>query len=194
MAGNDQREIVTLYAEDRVWYPFLGSGIMPILGAAMRLIKSRHVPALTGLTADQLREWTVRRALVQPDEPARKRGQEAQFSWQTLLVLRLAVVLRTQFHVELQAHRDLLVSTRNLLEGAPFLGLWGATLAIYGLSRCELLAPRVLLPSVEEDVILLRLNRHLEVLSQGLELPAPIAQLSLFPAVPLKSAGEGGRP
>jgi hypothetical protein len=160
----------------------------------VQLIKTRHVPALTGLTADQLREWTVRRALIQADEPAKKRGQEARFSWQTLLVLRLAVVLRSQFHVELQAHRDLLVSARNRLDGASFLGLWGATFAIYGLSRCELLAARMPPSSVEEDVILLRLNRHLEVLSLGLEMPTPIAQLSLFPAVPLKSAGEGGRP
>jgi hypothetical protein len=161
---------------------------------SVRLIKSRHVPALTGLTADQLREWTVRRALIQADEPAKKRGQEAQFSWQTLLVLRLAVVLRMQFHVELQAHRDLLASARKLLDGASFPGLWGATLAIYDLSQCELLTARIPLPSAEEDVILLRLNRHLEVLSQGFELPAPVAQLSLFPAMPLKSVAEGGRP
>src|ERR1700731_232831 len=71
---------------------------------AVRLIKSREVLALTGLSADQLREWTVRRALVQSDVPARKRGSEAKFSWQTVLLLRLVVVLRTRFHVELQAH------------------------------------------------------------------------------------------
>ncbi len=46
----------------------------------MRLIKSRDVPAMTGLTADQLREWTVRRDLVRPDIPAQKRGSQAQFS------------------------------------------------------------------------------------------------------------------
>ena len=157
----------------------------------MQLIKSRDVPALTGLTADQLREWTVRRCLVQPDEPAQKRGSEAKFSWQTLLVLRLAVVLRTRFHVELQAHREILTSARKLLEGTSFLGLWGGTLAIYGLTRCELLSARTSLPSSEEDAILLRLNRHLEVLSQGFGLPEPITQLPLFPAVGVKGATEG---
>jgi hypothetical protein len=157
----------------------------------MRLVKSRDVPALTGLTADQLREWTVRRGLVQPDEPAQKRGSEAKFCWQTLLVLRLAVVLRTRFHVELQAHRELLASARKLLEGASFPGLWGGTLAIYGLTRCEVLSGRMPLPSAEEDVILLRLNRHLEVLSQGFGLSEPISQLPLFPAVGLKGAAEG---
>jgi hypothetical protein len=157
----------------------------------MQLVRSRDVPALTGLTADQLREWTVRRGLVQPDEPAQKRGSEARFSWQTLLVLRLAVVLRTRFHVELQAHRELLASARRLLRDASFPGLWGGTLAIYGLTRCELLSARTPLPSSEEDAILLRLNRHLEALSQGFGLPEPISQLSLFPAVAVRAAAEG---
>jgi hypothetical protein len=157
----------------------------------MQLVRSRDVPALTGLTADQLREWTVRRGLVQPDEPAQKRGSEARFSWQTLLVLRLAVVLRTRFHVELQAHRELLASARRLLRDASFPGLWGGTLAIYGLTRCQLFSARTPLPSSEEDVILLRLNRHLEALSQGFGLPEPISQLSLFPAVVVRVAAEG---
>lgn len=157
----------------------------------MRLVRSRDVPALTGLSADQLREWTVRRGLVQPDEPAQKRGSEARFSWQTLLVLRLAVVLRTRFHVELQAHRELLASARKLLEGTSFPGLWGGTLAIYGLTRCELLSARAPLPTAEEDAILLRLNRHLEALSQGFGLPEPVSQLPLFPAVGLRGVAEG---
>lgn len=157
----------------------------------MRLVRARDVPALTGLTVDQLREWTVRRGLVQPDEPAQKRGSEAKFSWQTVLVLRLAVVLRTRFHVELQAHRDLLDSVRKLLEGASFPGLWGATLAIYGPARCELLTARAPLPPAAEDAILLRLNPHLKALSQGFGLPEPVSQLPLFPAVGLRGSSEG---
>ncbi|MEQ9151633.1 MAG: hypothetical protein RLO06_09065 [Parvibaculum sp.] len=157
----------------------------------MRLVKSRDVPALTGLTADQLREWTARRGLVQPDEPAPKRGSEARFSWQTLLVLRLAVVLRTRFHVELQAHRELLALARKLLDGASFPGLWGGTLAIYGLTRCELLSARAPMPPAEDDAILLRLNRHLEALSQGFGLPEPVSQLPLFPAIALRGSAEG---
>ena len=157
----------------------------------MLLVRSRDVPALTGLSADQLREWTVRRGLVQPDEPAQKRGSEAKFSWQTLLVLRLAVVLRTRFRVELQAHRELLAVARKLLDGASFPGLWGGALAIYGMSRCELLSARSPLPSEEEDVILLRLNRHLETLSQGFGIAEPVSQLPLFPAVGLKGSVEG---
>lgn len=159
----------------------------------MLLVRSRDIPALTGLTADQVREWTVRRGLIQPDEPAQKRGSEAKFSWQTVLVLRLAVVLRTRFHVELQAHRDLLTSVRKLLDGASFPGLWGATLAIYGLTRCELLEARLPLLPAEEDAILLRLNRHLEKLSQGFGLSEPISQPPLFPTVGLHASSDGAR-
>jgi hypothetical protein len=153
----------------------------------LRLLRPREVLQLTGLTADQLREWTVRRELIQPDVPAQQRGSEAKFSWQTVLLLRLAVVLRTRFHVELQAHRNLLVTARELLDGASFPGLWGVTLAIYDLRRCELLSPREPLAAYE-DAILLRLNRHLEVLSQGFGLPDPVGQLPLFPAIPIKSS------
>lgn len=152
----------------------------------MRLVRSREVLQLTGLTADQLREWTVRRALIQADVPAQKRGSEAKFSWQTVLLLRLAVVLRTRFHVELQAHRALLVEARELFDSASFPALWGRTLAIYDLRRCEILSSRATIVA-EEDVVLLRLNRHLEVLSQGFGLPDPVAQLPLFPAVPIRS-------
>src|SRR5260221_7379732 len=129
-------------------------------GGRMRLVGSREVLALTGLSADQLREWTVRRALIQADIPAHKRGNEAKFSWHTVLLLRLAVVLRSRFHVELQAHRDLLIAARALLDGASFPALWGTTLAIYDLRRCELLPRRAPL-AVEEDAVLFRLNRHL---------------------------------
>lgn len=162
-------------------------GALPVLGGSVRLVRSREVLQLTGLTADQLREWTVRRALIQPDVPAQKRGSEAKFSWQTVLLLRLAVVLRTRFHVELQAHRELLMGARELLDGASFPALWGTTLAIYDFRRCEVLPARTVV-AAEEDAVLLRLNRHLEVLSQEFGLPDPVSQLPLFPAVPIRSA------
>jgi len=153
----------------------------------VRLIGSHEVLALTGLSADQLREWTVRRALVPPDMPAQKRGSEAKFSWQTVLVLRLAVVLRTRFHVELQAHRDLLISVRELLKGTSFPALWGGSLVIYDLRRCEFLSARKSW-AAEEDAVLLKLDRHLQVLSQEFGLVDPVPQLSLFPAVPVGDA------
>jgi hypothetical protein len=153
----------------------------------VRLIRSRDVLRLTGLTADQLREWTARRALIQPDVPAQKRGSEAKFLWQTVLLLRLAVVLRTRFHVELQAHRELLASARELLDGASFPALWDSTLAIYDMRRCELLSAGNDV-AAGEDAVLLRLNRHLDILSQGFDLPDPMAQLPLFPALPVRAS------
>ena len=152
----------------------------------MHLATSRDVLRLTGLTADQLREWTVRRALIEPDLPSQKRGSEAKFSWQTVLLLRLAVVLRTHFHVELQPHRELLRATRKLFDGASFPALWGMSLAIYDLRRCELLSARAIV-SAEEDAVLLRLNRHLEILSQGFGIAEPLIQLPLFPVLPVRS-------
>ena len=146
----------------------------------MRLVKTRKVLELTGLTVDQVRDWTVRRALIQPDIPAQKRGSEAQFSWQTALLLRLAVVLRSRFHVELQAHRDLLLDVRGLLEGVSFIALWGGMLAIYDLRRCAVVFSLGDLDP-HEDVILLRLDRHLEVLSTGFGFRDTRRQLPLFP-------------
>ncbi|WP_076728727.1 hypothetical protein [Methylobacterium radiotolerans] len=151
----------------------------------MRLIGSRDVLRLTGLSADQLREWTVRRGLIQPDIPASRQGQQAQFGWQTVLLLRLAVVMRTRFHIELQAHRNLLTRARELLDGRSFPSLWGSRLVILGLEECELLGANETAPS-DRDAILLRLNDHLETLSQGFGVPEPIAQLQLFPAIGLR--------
>jgi hypothetical protein len=160
----------------------LRTGIIPDLEACVRLIRSREVLRLTGLSANQLREWTVRRALILPDVPAQKRGSEAKFSWRTVLLLRLAALLRNRFYVELHAHREVLASARELLDDASFPALWGMTLAIYDWHRCELLPSRTA-PAADEDAVLLRLDRHLEVLSQRFGLPDPVSQLPLFPAV-----------
>ena len=149
------------------------------------IIGSRDVLKLTGLSADQLREWTVRRGLILPDVPASRQGQQAQFGWQTVLLLRLTVVLRSQFHVELQVHRDLLLRARELLNGRSFPSLWNYRLAIFGLESCELFGGSDPLP-IDQDAILLGLNVHLEALSQGFGVSEPIAQLSLFPAVGLR--------
>src|ERR1700693_5004541 len=130
-------------------------GVMPVPKELyVRLIRSRDVLRLTGLTADQLREWTVRRALIQPDVPAQKRGSEAKFLWQTVLLLRLAVVLSTRVHVAVPAHRELLPSARELLDGASFPALWDSTLAIYDMRRCELLSAGNDVAAGEDAVLL----------------------------------------
>jgi hypothetical protein len=95
------------------------------------------------------------------------------------------MVLRSGFHVELQAHRELLVGAREILKGEAFPALWGKTLAIYDFKRCELISGKDH-PGAREDVVLLRLDRHLEALSRGLQLQPALAQRPLFPAVALR--------
>ena len=73
----------------------------------MRLVTTRDATRLTGLSTEQLREWTSRRALIPPDVKPKGHGAPARYSWQTILLLRLAVTLRDRFKLELQAHRDL---------------------------------------------------------------------------------------
>ena len=94
------------------------------------------------------------------------------------------------------------MTARELLDGLSFPALWDMTLAIYDLSRCELLSPRGAL-AAHEDAILLRMNGHLEVLSGRFGLTEPVTQLPLFPAIPLRScaavergahAGKAARP
>lgn len=149
----------------------------------MRLVKAREVQALTGLTADRLREWTGRRGLVRPDVPARGKGSQARYSWQTVLALRLAGVLKDQFKVELQAHRELLGKMQNELAGKSFPALRGCVMALYGSAAVELRASGSYRGNLDAAVLLLPLEPHLEALSNGFGMPDVAQQRSLFPAL-----------
>jgi len=72
----------------------------------LRFVTAPIAAKLVGLSTDKLREWTSRRALVPADVRPKAKGSPAQFSWQTVLVLRIAVLLREDFHLELQAHKS----------------------------------------------------------------------------------------
>jgi DNA-binding transcriptional MerR regulator len=151
------------------------------------LIQSKQVLKLTGLSADQLRDWTHRRALIEPDVKPTGPGTRALYSWQTVLVLRLAVVLRDRFHIELQAHRELFGALRALLTGTSFPALEGCLLALYDMRRCEVLSTSNRgWSSVSEDVVLLRLDPHLDVLSAHFDALEPSPQLPLFRAVQVR--------
>src|SRR4029450_10411018 len=52
-------------------------------------------------------KWTSRRALIEADIRPKSKGSPARYTWQTILVLRVALTLRERFHVELQAHKPL---------------------------------------------------------------------------------------
>jgi hypothetical protein len=156
----------------------------------MQFVPTREASRLTGLSTNKLREWTSRRALIPADIPPKSQGSPAKYSWQTILLLRIAVTLRREFHLELQAHRPVLASLRRALHGASFVALWGKSLAIHGDQRWTWVSDSDASP-LGGDAIFIRLDPHLEALSRGFALPRPSGspgQLDLFPALPAADA------
>lgn len=150
----------------------------------VQLVTTRDATRLTGLSTEQLREWTSRRALILPDVKPKGHGSPARYSWQTILLLRLSVVLRDRFKVELHAHRDLFADLGASLARAPFLSLWGKSLALYGGSKWGMVDSRDASLTID-DCIVLRLDPHLQQLSDSFSLPGPTVpgQFQLFPAL-----------
>ena len=146
----------------------------------MRLVTSSDVQKLTGLTSDQLREWTVRRKLIEPDAKPNGPGTRARFAWQTVLLLRIVVVLKDQFHVELQAHKPSFASLSSRLNQASFPSLRGTAAVLRAGGGAEVVAIEELL-SVEGDFLSVALDAHLDVLSSGFGFVEPVRQLPLFP-------------
>jgi hypothetical protein len=149
----------------------------------MRFVSTREATALTGLSTDHLREWTSRRALIPADLQHRGHGSPAQYAWQTILLIRIAVALRNRFRIELQRHRGLFSELRAAFAETSFIALWGRSLAIYDASTWVILEPSEG-PDHDTDAIIIRLDPHLAVLSLGFTLPGPnnAGQLELFPA------------
>lgn len=149
----------------------------------MRLVTTRRATGLTGLSVDQLREWSSRRALIPADVQNRGRGSPAQYSWQTILLLRIASTLRDRFHIELHAQRRLFGSLREALDRMSFLKLWGSRLAIYDSESWELIDAD-LERALQSEAIIIQLDPHLVILAAEFAMPSPIptGQLELFPA------------
>lgn len=152
------------------------------------MAKAAEVQALTGLSADQLREWTIRRAIIAPDVVPRGSGTRALYAWQTVLVLRLAVVLRDSFGIELASRANQLRELRRRLTGIAFHALWGGSVALAAGTKVHLVRPaagEAAQSWPDSDLLILRLDPHLYVLSRGFGLDRPEAsrQLALFPAV-----------
>jgi hypothetical protein len=149
----------------------------------VRLVATRVATNLTGLSTEQLREWSSRRALIPADIQRRGRGSPAQYGWQALLLLRVAALLKGRFHVELQAHRRLFGAMREALKGISFLRLWGSAIVVYDANNWELLDSSAA-GAVQADAIIIRLDPHLAVLATEFPMPNPVpaGQLELFPA------------
>lgn len=149
------------------------------------MIQAKKVQQLTGLSATQLREWTHRRSLVKPDVRPSGPGTLALYSWQTVLVLRLAVEMRDAFRMELQTHRGTLDGLARELAGVAFPALSGCRLACYAGGEWALLRQGEQ-PNPERSVVLLRLDPHLDILAAEFGIPEFPRQLPLLPAVQLK--------
>ena len=150
----------------------------------MRLIGSREAQALTGLSADQLREWTGRRGLIRPDRPARGKGTHARFSWQTVLALRLAFALKQEFSVALHAQRTSLAELQSLLQSKSFPALWEQVILLRGGGLVITRLSDLMLDGDDASIVM-PLAPHLRALMAGFGLPAPMQQLPLFHAVGL---------
>lgn len=145
------------------------------------LITAKEVQRLTGLTSSQLREWTSRRCLVQPDMLPSGPGTRARYSWQTVMVLRLAASLKGVFHVELQAHQDLFARLSAFLSKQPFQSLAGHVLYVHANGDFELndaACPR----AFNDDAIVLCLAPHLNVLSAEFDMTPFTIQRTHFTA------------
>lgn len=149
----------------------------------MRLVTTRRATRLTGLSTEQLREWSSRRALIPADIQNRGRGSQAQYGWQAILLLRVAMLLKDRFHVELHAHRGLFAALRGALGATSFLRLWGTSVAIYDCETWELVDADAA-GQMATDAIIVQLDPHLAVLAAEFAMPGPppTGQLELFPA------------
>jgi len=157
----------------------------------MHLVPKRQALQLTSLSPAKLREWTSRRALIPADVAPKKQGSSAQFSWQTILVLRLAAILKDRFRLELQAHRALFTGLRCDLKNRSFIALWDQALVLRGPSEWAFVDVSSA-KALQHDAIIVQLNPHLDVLATGFALPRPsetAGQFDLFPAILL-----GGHP
>lgn len=146
----------------------------------MRFVSTRVATQLTGLSTDKLREWTARRALVPVDVRPKSKGSPAKFSWQTILVLRVAVLLRDQFSLELQSHKASFASLRKMLRAQSFIALWGKHLLLGPAGSWTLLEADAALP--DGDALVMSLDPHLAILRDGFALPDASGgeQLDLF--------------
>lgn len=135
---------------------------------------------LTGLTQNQLREWCGRgrRGILEPDVSPAGPGRHAMYAWQTLLTLRLLLVLHVRFGVEISQLANVAKSLRIWLKGTSFPALWPLWAVMADSKTIKLTAdPKDV---VADGGIVLPLRPHLEVLATAISLPND-EQLPLLP-------------
>lgn len=161
-----------VYGRDRVCYPFSRQDRVTYpfwRRCRLRFVSTPIASQLTGLSTDKLREWTSRRALIPADQRPKRKGSPAKFSWQTILVLRVAVLLRNEFSLELQVHKAAFAELRKQLRSQSFIALWGKRLALVPGRTWAFLDGADATPPT--DALLISLDPHLAILRDGFALP-----------------------
>ena len=134
------------------------------------LPSKRRLLALTGLSPSQLREWTSRRGIIPADQPARGRGEHAQYAWNTVLVLRILMELKRTFSIEISAWAALGTCLRDSLAGTSPIALYGKHVLVRGNTFEIVGSPE---GSPGGATIAIPLDPHLEVLAIGLGVSPP---------------------
>jgi hypothetical protein len=163
----------------------------PARADIVRLIPTPVATQLTGLSTDKLREWTSRRALVPADVRPKQKGSPAQFTWQTTLILRIAVLLRDQFAIELQSYKLTFANLRKELRATSFVGLWGRSVALGPHGKCFFMDHKT--QPLEMDALVVHLDPHLTVIRDGFALTNAAAvpgQFDLFSLPALRKKSE----
>jgi hypothetical protein len=143
------------------------------------MYQAAEAQTIAGLTKNQLREWSGRRAILSPDVPGKGRGRHALYSWSTVLVLRIFAKLQADFHIEVGCYGGLLGALRDDLRTRGMLGLYGRVLvleshAAYAIEHRRRVNTRA--------ALVVDLDEHLREIESLLSEGAP-AQFPLFPAV-----------
>lgn len=96
-------------------------------------------------------------------------------------MLRIADCLRSQFRLELEAHKAFFADLRRKLRKTSFIALWGNRLALGANGEWRLLAGDE--APIAGNVLLVELDTHLAILRDGFALPDPAlaeGQFDLF--------------
>ena len=116
------------------------------------------------------------REIISPDVDPNGPGRHALYAWQTLLVLRLLLVLHTEYAAEVGAWAPAAKNLREKLDSTSFPSLWNLSVFFPNLHTALLIDD---VSKIDRSGLVLPLESHLSFLASKLSLPPP-DQLSLF--------------
>jgi hypothetical protein len=94
-------------------------------------------------------------------------------------------VLKETFHIELQSQRELFAAVSRNLARISFPALRGSVFVFFAGGAFEIIALTDA-RAIDSDVLIIRLDPHLDVLATGFDLAKPTRQLPLFRAVAVR--------